>query len=105
MKVELEEIRLAVTAIEKKVVILIPNKDGITIKHKKDVTSDFFKAIIDYGANTKFNISGEKEYEVAVIEKKGFKNPLYSRNEVVKLLTNAVKSEVGEKISIEKWVK
>ncbi len=64
-KVELTNIRLAVTAISKNVVATIPSKDNRTMLHKHDVTSDFLKCIIDYGANTRWNISGgdEKEYE------------------------------------------
>lgn len=48
MKVDLEKIRLAVTAITNTVVATIPNKDGLTMRHKHDVTSDFLKCIICY---------------------------------------------------------
>ena len=109
MKVDLEKIRLAVTAISNKVVATIPSKDGITMLHKHDVTSDFLKCIIDYGANTMFTIAGgdagDKEYQVAIKEKTGFKNVLFSRKQVLKLLSDAVKSGVGDDISLEKFTK
>lgn len=108
MKVELEKIRLAVTAISKNVVATIPNKDGLTMRHKHDVTSDFLHCIIDYGANTKFNISGgnkdDKEYQVAIKEKK-FKNELYTRKEVVGFLKDAEKQYFINKIEIDTWIK
>lgn len=109
MKVDLEKIRLAVTAITNNVVATIPNKDGLTMRHKHDVTSDFLKCIIDYGANSKFNIAGggkgDKEYQVAIIEKKGFKNSLYSRKELIKILADAVKDGIGENVSVDEWIK
>jgi hypothetical protein len=108
-KVELEKIRLAVTAITNTVVATIPSKDNRTMLHKHDVTSDFLKCIIDYGANSRWNIAGEegsnvKEYEVACVEKKRYKRVLYTRKEVVKLLAEMIKDDVGEKINLEQWM-
>ena len=95
MKVELSQIRLAVTAISKQIVATIPAKDGLTMKHKHDVSSDFLKCIIDYGKNTRFNISGgakgEPEYQVIIKEKTGFKNEVFSRKEVVEFLKELFK--------------
>ena len=108
-KVELGKIRLAVTAISKNIVVTIPSKDNRTMLHKHDVTSDFLKCIIDYGANSRWNIAGgdegDKEYEVAVVEKNGYKKVLYSRKEVIKLLAQAIKNGMGEKINVEQWAK
>lgn len=107
-KVELEKIRLAVTAISNTVVATIPSKNGITMLHKHDVHSDFLKCIVDYGKNSRFNIAGEKgeaeEFQVAVVPKGKYKKALYTRKDVVKLLAEAVKDEVGEKINVEQWV-
>lgn len=106
-KVELENIRLAVTAISQNIVATIPSKDGITMLHKHDVTSDFLRCIIDYGANKKWNIAGgnegDKEYEVACVEKNGYKRALYTRKEFGKLLAQAI-TEIGENINIEQWI-
>lgn len=107
-KVELTKIRLAVTAIGKQIVATIPNKAGTMMLHKHDVSSDFFKCIVDWGANSRFNIVGEEgkaqEFQVMVKERGGFKNAIFSRKEAIKLLTDAVKAGVGEKVSVEKWV-
>lgn len=109
MKVELEKIRLAVSAINENVMVTIPSKDGLRMLHKHDVTSDFLKCIIDYGANKRWNIAGgdkdDKEYEVACVEKKGFKKVLYSRKDVIKLLSEVIKQDVGEKVNLEQWIK
>lgn len=106
-KVDITKIRLGVTAITKNIVAMIPNKAGTMSLHKHDVTSDFLKCIIDYGKNSRWNITGEgsteNEYEVACLEKKGFKKVLFSRKDVIKLLTEAVKDGVGETISLDEW--
>jgi hypothetical protein len=105
-KVELEKIRLAVTAITQNIVATIPSKDGITMLHKHDVTSDFLKCIIDYGANKKWNIAGgdkdDEEYEVACVAKKGYKRALYSRKDVRGLLAKFV-ADKGNK-NTDKWI-
>lgn len=107
-KVELENIRLAVTAIGKQIVATIPNKDGLTMKHKHDVSSDFFKCIVDYGKNSRFNIAGEEgkaeEFQVGVVPRNGWKQAIYTRKEVRKLLEKMIVDEVGEKINLEQWV-
>ena len=107
-KVELENIRLAVTAITKSVVASIPNKAGTIMLHKHDVTGDFLRCIIDYGANTIWDITteaGADAYQVACVKKEVHKKALYSRKEVIKLLSQAVKDNVGEDISLEQWAK
>lgn len=106
-KVELTKIRLAVTAITQNIVATIPSKDNRTMLYKHDVTSDFLKCIIDYGANKKWNITGgddNTEYEVACVAKNGYKRALYSRKDVRKLLEQMIKDDVGEKINVEQWV-
>jgi len=107
-KVELEKIRLAVTVITQNIVATIPSKDGITMLHKHDVTSDFLKCIIDYGANKKWNIAGgdegDKEYEVACVEKKGYKRALFSRKDVRELLAKAISDGMGDTVSVEQWI-
>lgn len=107
-KVELSKIRLAVTAISKSVVATIPNRDGLTMKHKHDVTSDFLQAIIDYGKNTRFNISiegqGGKECQVCVKELTEFKNEIFTRKEVIELFGKFISDVVGKDIPYNKWV-
>ncbi len=111
MKVELSKIRLAVTAITKSIVATIPSKDNKTMRHKHDVSSDFLKCIIDYGANQRWNITGgdegDKEYEVACIEKKGFKQALYTRNEVIKILKHIEEkySDKSLKFDMKQFIK
>lgn len=109
MKVELEKIRLAVTAISKQIVATIPSKDNKTMLHKHDVSSDFFKCIIDYGASTKFNIATKsgngKEYQVAVVEKGEFKDALYSRGKVIKLLKKFLKEGGGVSLFVDDFIK
>ena len=105
-KVELEKIRLAVTAITQNIVATIPSKDGVTMLHKHDVTSDFLKCIIDYGANKKWNITGEadKIYEVACVVKNGYKRALFSRKDVRALLAQSVADGIGDNVSVEQWI-
>ena len=106
-KVELEKIRLAVTAITQNIVVTIPSKDNRTMLHKHDVTSDFLKCIIDYGANKKWNITGgddNTEYEVACVAKNGRKRALYTHKDVIKLLKLAIKNDIDGKIDLEQWI-
>ncbi len=107
-KVDLEKTRLAVTAITKNIVVTIPSKDGITMLHKHDVTSDFLKCIIDYGKNARWNIAGgdegDKEYEVACVETKGHKRALFSRKDFKELLVKAISDGVVDKLSAEQWM-
>lgn len=110
-KVELSKIRLAVTAIEQRVVVTIPSKDGFTMLHKHDVSSDFLKCIIDFGANKKWDIvrtplNAEKPaetYEVACIDKKGYKKAIYPRKDVAKLLVGAINAGVSKE-NIDEWI-
>jgi hypothetical protein len=105
-KVELEKIRLAVTAIDKKICATIPNKAGNMMLHKQDVSSDFQKCIIDFGGNTRWTISagdGQNEYEVVCVGKKGFERNVFTRKDVKKLLTKAVMDSIGDKVSVDKW--
>jgi hypothetical protein len=107
-KVELTKIRLAVTAITETVVATIPSKNGITMLHKQDVHSDFLRCIIDFGANTRFNISapkGEKAYQVMVAEKGKHKNEIYRRNKVLSLIKQACEATADGKIALDDWVK
>ena len=67
MKVELEEIRLAVSAISKDVCVGTLNKDKIRFNNKKDVTSDFIKAVIEWGGGYKQIITdGNDKWEIAI---------------------------------------
>jgi len=67
MKVELEKLRLSTTALGERVCIGISDKDGISFKTKHDVTSDFIKAVIDWGGGYKRKITaGNKCWEVTV---------------------------------------
>lgn len=108
MKVELDDVRLGVSAISKEVYVTIPNKDNFTMKHKKNVHSDFLKCIIDYAKGTRFTIANAdekgKEYQVGVIAKKNFVNALFTRTEVLELLSEAVRVGVGDEMSLEKFI-
>ena len=69
MKVELEKLRLSMTALGEKVCVGIPEKDNISFKCKHDVTNDFIKAVIDWGGGYKRTITaGDKKWEVSVKE-------------------------------------
>lgn len=109
MKVDIEKTRLAVAVLSEQVYITIPSKNGKFMKHRHDLTSDFLRCIVDYGAGKRFDIAGADgvapTFEVCVLEKKGFKKVLYSRNDVLKLLAKFVKDEGGEKINVEQWAK
>ena len=106
-KVEFEKIRLAVTAISKDIVATIPNKEGNIMLHKHDVTCDFLQCIIDFGANSRWNIVGgdanDKKYEVACLEKKGYKRAIYSRKEVIELMADAIKDNITAQ-TLEDWI-
>jgi hypothetical protein len=58
MKVELEKIRLGMAAISEDIIIGIPSKDKISFNHKKVVTSDFIKTVIDWCGIHKRTITG-----------------------------------------------
>lgn len=107
-KVELTKIRLAVTAISKQICATIPNKAGNMMLQKHDVSSDFFKCIVDYGKNARFNIETEdksdESFQVIVKETCGFKRAVFSRQEVIDLFKKAKKEGVGKKISLEDWI-
>lgn len=67
--VKLSEIRLCVSAISQKVHIGKVSKDGNKFEdEKKDITSDFIKAIIDKFADTTAVIGakGEQQYNIYV---------------------------------------
>ena len=71
MKVELSKIRIAKSALTDNVYAGIPAKDNISFLHKADVTNDFIKAIIEWGAGFKRTIKGGgKTYEITVKEVK-----------------------------------
>ncbi len=106
-KVELEKIRLAVTAIGQKVVATIPNKAGTIMLHKHNVHSDFLKCILEFGANSRFDITDPEKvhptYEVAVVDKKGYEKALYSRRDVLKLLDKAISEGLGKGVSLAEF--
>ena len=69
MKVELEKLRLSMTALGEKVCVGIPEKDNISFKCKHDVTNDFIKAVIDWCGGYKRTITGGgKKYEITCKE-------------------------------------
>jgi len=115
MKVDLEKIRLAVTAITNSVVATIPNKDGKTMRCKHDVTSDFLKCIVEYGKNTRFNIDTDDEnkgtdvYQVVVVPLKNHKTEILTRKEVITLLKEFRKDEAksrkdnGCTLDVDNW--
>lgn len=68
MKVELEKLRLSVMALSGEVCIGTPSKDNKGFNNKKDVTSDFIKAVIEKfgGMQTYLTVEGEKEWTIIV---------------------------------------
>ena len=69
MKVELDNIRLGVTALTDSIHAGIPDKDNHSFKHSKVVTSDFIKCLIDWCGNSRRTISGGGKYwEITVKE-------------------------------------
>ncbi|MFA6572259.1 MAG: hypothetical protein WCT77_13615 [Bacteroidota bacterium] len=107
MKVELEKIRLGVTALGSMVVVFIPDKNGITSKYKKDVTSDFLKAIVDYAKNSRLNIVTQNtkiSHQVCVKKSGGFKREILTRKEVIKLIEKSI-SEGVTKDKCEEFIK
>ena len=106
MKVELEKLRLALTGIDERICIGIPETKN-SFRHKHDVTNDFIKAVIEWGGGFRrtINCSDGKKYEVAVSEKKSAVRQIYSRTEIIKMLENAVRDRIGENVSVDKWSK
>lgn len=75
MKVELEQLRLGMTAIKRRIYIGIPEKDNASFKHQHDVTNDFIKTVIDWCGGYKCTIAGGgKKYEITCKEKKKDEN-------------------------------
>ena len=67
MTVDLEKIRLSITAITDTIVIGIPAKDNKSFIHKKDVTNDFIKTLIEWGGNYKRIVSGAgSKWEITI---------------------------------------
>ncbi len=69
MKVDLEKLRLAVTALSDQVHVGIPEKDEKSFKDSVDITNDFIQCVIDWCSGYKRTISGcGKKYEITVRE-------------------------------------
>jgi len=69
MKVELEKVRLSMTAITEDVCVGIPSKDNKSFEHKHNVTNDFIKTVIDWCGGYKRTITGGgKKYEITCKE-------------------------------------
>lgn len=69
MKIELNDIRLGVTAITESINAGIPDKDNHSFKHSKDVTNDFIKCVIEWCGGFKRTIHGNgKTWEITVKE-------------------------------------
>ena len=69
MKVDLEKVRLSMTAITEDVCVGIPDKDNQSFKHKHIVTNDFIKTVIDWCGGYKRTINGGgKKYEITCKE-------------------------------------
>jgi len=68
MKVEIENLRLGVTALTDQVVVGIPSKDNKSLIHQKVVTNDFIAALIDWngGCRRIVNASDGTEWEIIV---------------------------------------
>lgn len=69
MKIELNNIKIAKSALTDKVFIGIVNKDKRTWRQKKDVTSDFMKTVVDrFCGYEEIFILNNKKYKIKVIE-------------------------------------
>ena len=69
MKVDLEKVRLSVTAITEEVCVGILEKDNLSFRHKHNVTNDFIKAVSDWCGGYKRTINGGgKKYEITCKE-------------------------------------
>jgi hypothetical protein len=69
MKVDLEKVRLSMTAMTEDVCVGIPDKDNQSFVHKHNVTNDFIKTVIDWCGGYKRTISGGgKKYEITCKE-------------------------------------
>lgn len=69
--VELKDIRLSVSVMSEEVYIGKISKDGVRFTgQKKDITSDFIKAIIDKFKNSTaiVGVKGEQQYRITVEE-------------------------------------
>lgn len=74
MKIDLSEIRITKSALTDKIYAGTIAKDNISFEHKVDVTNDFIKAVIEWGAGFKRTITGGgKMYEITVREVKSKK--------------------------------
>lgn len=68
MKVDLGKLRLGLTALGERICIGTPNKDNISFKESHDVTNDFIKAVIDWGAgySRKISCTDGTQYKITV---------------------------------------
>ena len=72
MKVELDKVRLSMSALTEEIFVGTLSNDGKSFKHKKNITNDFIKALIDWGGGYRRTITaGDKKWEVTVKELKG----------------------------------
>ena len=69
MKVELEKLRLGKSALTDNVYVGIVENDKISFKHHHDVTSDFYKAIVDWCmGQTRIIKGGGKQFKITCEE-------------------------------------
>lgn len=70
MKVELEKLRLSMTALTETIVVGIPSKDNISMLHQKDITNDFIATLIEWNGNARRTVTGSDgtEWEITVRE-------------------------------------
>lgn len=65
MKVDLEKVRLGMTALTEEVFVGIPERDNQSFKHKHNLTNDFIKTVIDWcGGYKRTIVGGGKKYEI-----------------------------------------
>ncbi len=72
MKVELNDLRLGITALEEKAAVgIMDKKNPMLWKEKKDIHNDFIHAVVTCWKNKKQMVRlGEFEYEISVKETK-----------------------------------
>lgn len=70
MKVDLEKLRLGVTAMTDEIVVGIPSKDNKSLLHQKVVTNDFIAALIDWNGGCRRIITSSDGTEWEIIVKK-----------------------------------
>ena len=69
MKVELEKVRLSMSALTDTVYVGTIAKDGMSFTNKTDVTNDFIKAVIDWSGGGKRTVTNGVDKWIVSVKK------------------------------------